>query len=120
MLEIEGYKTQHRGGNHQDRGERIGGLLFLEQTSSEFFFGPTTSWELKTCSGKSLLEPKYFPTNASGFECPKKWSFLGSWIQNFQHREHFVTNMQLTHVTWKGIRCLQSFGEVLLAKISED
>jgi len=100
--------------------KELGDFFFWNRHLRSFFFGPTTSWELKTCSGKSLLEPKYFPTNASGFECPQKWSFLGSWIQNFQHREHFVTNMQLTHVTWKGIRCLQSFGEVLLAKISED
>lgn len=42
--------------------------------------------------------------------------FFGVLDSNFQHREHFVTKMQLTHVTWKGIRCLQNFGEVLLAK----
>lgn len=26
-----------------------------------FFFGPRSSWELKTCSGKSLLEPLLEP-----------------------------------------------------------
>ena len=46
----------------------------------------------------------------------QKMVFFGVLDSKFQHREHFVTKMQLTQVTWKGIRCLQSFGEVLLAK----
>ena len=77
VLEIEGYKTQHRGGNHQDRGERIGGLLFLEQTSSEFFF-----WTYNFLGTQNLLREitawtKVLSNECFGFWVPQKMVFFG-------------------------------------------